>query len=262
MGLISFAIGFRGSLFERDLFSDCSSLSTICIPRSVEELRAETFQWCKALSVVVFEEGSRLRRIDKTAFVSCPKLRWIRLPPSLEGIDGSAFGGTDIKEIEFDGPDGLFCTSGDFVMGSGGDVAILYLGDSSDVVIPSTIAVIGTRCFSTRDLSSVAFDSPCGVRRIEKEAFYMNVGLKSVLVPASVEVLSTRAFDHSALSVVTFEGDSRLRRIEESAFGWCELQSFWVPPVVEFMDGSAFCESGLTVTTIDLILDSQLTVAF
>jgi hypothetical protein len=51
---------------------------------------------------------------------------------------------------------------------------------------------------------------------------------------------------------VTFESGSRLRRIEELAFGWCRLKSFWVPPLVEFIDGSAFCGTGMTAVSIDL----------
>jgi hypothetical protein len=253
MRLISFEFGFRESLLERGLFYRCSSLSTICIPGSVEELRAQTFERCEKLSVVVFEDGSRLRRIGNSVFERCWNLRWIRLPVSLETIDGSAFQNTDIEEIEFEGPDCLFYVSGDLIVKSRGGIAISYLGDSAHLVIPLGITVIGIRSFLKHyEISSLTFEAPCRVTRIEKEAFGECVALKSVLIPASVEVLCPRAFSHCGVSVVTFESGSRLRRIEELAFGWCDLKSFWVPPFVEFIDGSAFRGTGMTAVSIDL----------
>jgi hypothetical protein len=55
-------------------FSDCSSLSSICIPSSVNALCQQCFYQCHSLSRVTFETGSRLARVHDSAFLRCPSL--------------------------------------------------------------------------------------------------------------------------------------------------------------------------------------------
>jgi hypothetical protein len=45
-----------------------SGLKSILIPSSVVVLEKESFSWCESLESVTFETGSRLERIDRSAF--------------------------------------------------------------------------------------------------------------------------------------------------------------------------------------------------
>jgi hypothetical protein len=50
------------------------------IPASVEVISDESFSKCKSLESVVFETGSKLRRIGSSAFVGCPCSNLVELP--------------------------------------------------------------------------------------------------------------------------------------------------------------------------------------
>ena len=45
-------------------FSDCSSLTSIEIPASVETIKASAFKGCSSLATVTFENGSQLKTIE------------------------------------------------------------------------------------------------------------------------------------------------------------------------------------------------------
>jgi hypothetical protein len=62
------------------------SLSSICIPSSVDRLCQLCFSRCEALSVVTFERGSPLSRIDRSAFFNCLSLSSICIPSSVRQL--------------------------------------------------------------------------------------------------------------------------------------------------------------------------------
>ena len=52
-------------------FYGCTSLTTIEIPASVEEIRGYAFKGCTSLKTVTFEKGSKLKTISNGAFAFC-----------------------------------------------------------------------------------------------------------------------------------------------------------------------------------------------
>jgi hypothetical protein len=232
----------------------CSILRTICLPASVEILGQECFLDCGRLSRVSFECGSRLRAIEEGAFDHCDSLEAICLPRSLEMIDGAAFSHTHLREIEFEGGDCRFSVVDDMIVNATGSVGIASFGALRSVVIPSTIEFVGPRSFSRCDhLCTLVFESASRVHRIESEAFSCCRKLESIAIPSSVEVTCDNAFyGCTGMCVVDFEGDSQLSRIEECAFCWSGLQSICIPPLVDFIDGSAFSNTGLTSSNLTL----------
>jgi hypothetical protein len=204
--LVTFELGMRLSEIQEDVFRG-SFLKTICIPASVEVLGRGCFRDCQELTIVAFETDSRLRRIDNHAFASCSSLTSISLPASLETIDGGAFPSWDHTEITFDGDDSKFCFSGEFLVNSEGNVAFAYRGRSEEIVIPSTIDIIGHHCFAgCWFLRRVIFENPCRVRRIEEGAFAHCINLASISIPAAVGVLYKSLFKCSGMSgTVNFE---------------------------------------------------------
>ena len=77
-------------------FMDCTALTSIEIPASVETIEAAAFSGCSSLKTVIFEKGSNLKTIGKAAFYGffgkCP-ITSIEIPASVETIEQEAFKG-------------------------------------------------------------------------------------------------------------------------------------------------------------------------
>ena len=77
-------------------FSDCTALTSIEIPASVETIEAAAFKGCSSLATVTFENGSQLKTIGGGssyygAFSDCTALTSIEIPASVETIEAAAF---------------------------------------------------------------------------------------------------------------------------------------------------------------------------
>ena len=87
------------SSYYHGAFSDCSSLTSIEIPASVETIEATAFSDCSKLATVTFEKGSQLKIIGGGysssyyygAFLGCSSLTSIEIPASVETIEATAF---------------------------------------------------------------------------------------------------------------------------------------------------------------------------
>ena len=75
-------------------FSDCTSLTTIEIPARMETIEGGAFAGCTSLQTVTFEKGSQLKTVD--GFVGCTSLTSIKIPASVETIEDSAFKGCSL----------------------------------------------------------------------------------------------------------------------------------------------------------------------
>ena len=106
-------------------FSDCTALTSIEIPASVETIGNTAFSDCSSLATVTFEKGSRLKTIGNNAYYRCTSLTSIEIPASVETIEKKAFmhcsslatvtfeKGSQLKTIAGDSYDGAFsdCTA-------------------------------------------------------------------------------------------------------------------------------------------------------
>ena len=155
-------------------FSDCTALTAIEIPASVETIEASAFKECYKLTTVTFEKGSQLKTIgggyssypySYGAFSGCP-ITSIEIPASVETIDATAFKGcSQLATVTFEKGSQLKTIEGDYS-------SSYYYGTFSD----------------------------CPITSIE--------------IPASVETIEKAAFKGcSQLATVTFEKGSQLKTI-------------------------------------------------
>lgn len=106
------AYDYRGSGgCYRGAFADCTSLTTILIPKNVKKIGFSTFKGCTSLKTVIFENNSLLKSIegkynDKAylgVFSDCTALTSIRIPANVESIGATAFKGcAALKSVSFE----------------------------------------------------------------------------------------------------------------------------------------------------------------
>ncbi|MDR1267333.1 MAG: leucine-rich repeat domain-containing protein [Holosporales bacterium] len=87
---VTFEQGSRLQTIGSHAFSECISLQSIVIPKSVEDLGESCFFQCR-LSSVSFEQGSCLQTIGSHAFSECISLRSIVIPKGVEELGEGCF---------------------------------------------------------------------------------------------------------------------------------------------------------------------------
>ena len=70
-------------------------VKSITIGKNVIEIGINSFERCKHLTEIIFDENSKLNTIGYSAFKDCVNLNLIKLPESVLNIDNSAFSGCE-----------------------------------------------------------------------------------------------------------------------------------------------------------------------
>jgi hypothetical protein len=218
-------------------FAGLLGLQSICIPASVLVIGKFCFRrgggfGCGDLAEVLFEDGSRLSRIEEGAFAGCWGISEIWLPLSLEAVGPSCWASCKrLERIEFEGGSRLSRI---------GSRAFAICSKLEEIAVPAGVEVIEACAFANcAVLSSVLFEEGSKVRKIEEGAFSGCSALASIFIPRLVEVIGKSAFCWcSALRTISFEEGSCLRRIESLAFSYCgSLRTFVIPASVEEIEG-------------------------
>ena len=225
----SYSFGIYGA------FAGCTSLKSIEIPHSVQEIGVCAFQGCTQLQSVTFQSGSLITRLSGGyiyegygtsitnasraifgVFAKCSALSSIEIPANVEIIDACAFGDcTNLSAVTFEK-----------------GAKLKEFGDG--------YAKQGYHPFITG-------------------AFANCTSLKSIQIPANVEKIGIGTFKNcSQLSTVTFEPNSKLKTIG----GYSDTS--WTSEVGSkhygaFADCTSLCEIKLpaTLTSIGYVAFSN-----
>ena len=190
-------------------FSDCTALTSIEIPASVETIGNTAFSDCSSLATVTFEKGSRLKTIGNNAYYRCTSLTSIEIPASVETIEATAFKRcSKLTTITFE-KGSLLKTIG------GGYYSSYYHGAFSDcssltsIEIPASVETIEATAFKRcSKLTTVTFEKGSQLKIIGG-GFDTNVGYRYIYGAFS-ELKNLMTVDMSACTQVEI--------IEECAF--------------------------------------------
>ena len=263
-----------GDYYYGGAFSDCTALTSIEIPASVETIGNTAFSDCSSLATVTFEKGSRLKTIGNNAYYRCTSLTSIEIPASVETIEKKAFMHcSSLATVTFEKGSQLKTIAGDSYDGAFSDCTAL-----TSIEIPASVETIEATAFKRcSKLATVTFEKGSQLKTIGGGysssshfgtysdyygAFSDCSSLTSIEIPASVETIEATAFsDCSQLTTVTFEKGSLLKTIGggyyssyyHGAFSDCSsLTSIEIPASVETIEATAFSDcSQLTTVTFE-----------
>ena len=200
-------------------FSDCTALTSIEIPASVETIGNTAFSDCSSLATVTFEKGSRLKTIGNNAYYRCTSLTSIEIPASVETIEKKAFMHcSSLATVTFEKGSQLKTIAGDSYDGAFSDCTAL-----TSIEIPASVETIEATAFKRcSKLTTITFEKGSLLKTIGggyyssyyHGAFSDCSSLTSIEIPASVETIEATAFLLcSKLTTVTFEKGSQLKII-------------------------------------------------
>lgn len=210
-------------------FADCTSLTSIEIPKSVQEIGVCAFQGCTRLQSVVFQSESLITRlrggyihknygttIDNVSnrafgvFADCYALSSIEIPANVEIIDACVFQNcTNLSVVTFEQGSKLKefgdgCTSDPFGTGVFANCTSL-----KSIQIPANVEKIGVGTFKNcSQLSSVTFkadsklktiggiEQTAGSIREQNGAFSDCTALTTIKLPASLTAIGEVAFSN------------------------------------------------------------------
>lgn len=185
-------------------FYNCTELSSITLPSSIDQVLSWAFEGCTGLTTVTFPEGVRF--IDNSVFYNCTNLSSVTFPESV----------THIGDWVFEG-----CSS------------------LKTVILPKEVDYFGKGIFfGCESLTEVTL--PEGINKIGESTFYNCCGLTSITIPSGVTSIENSAFAECGglTSIVLPEG---LEEIGESAFYYCgRLTSIDIPSSVTSIGAYAF----------------------
>ena len=144
-------------------FSDCTALTSIEIPASVETIGNTAFSDCSSLATVTFEKGSRLKTIGNNAYYRCTSLTSIEIPASVETIEKKAFMHcSSLATVTFEKGSQLKTIAGDSYDGAFSDCTAL-----TSIEIPASVETIEATAFKRcSKLATVTFEKGSQLKTI------------------------------------------------------------------------------------------------
>ncbi|MDE5601898.1 MAG: leucine-rich repeat domain-containing protein, partial [Clostridia bacterium] len=295
---VTFAKGSQLEVIPVNTFTGCTALERITIPASVKSIESRpqdgdyasstllgAFQGCTALTLVAFEDGSKIEKIGAYAFAKCESLSSFTIPSTVSVLEERAFTGcSSLKEMTIPStttvygrylfencssltkvvlsekattlPNGMFmnCPSlkqieiPDSVSSFGS--SLFYNTGFETFTVPEKITNLPDSFLANSKITSVVL--PDGLTSIGRGSFSGCANLKSIVIPNGVTIIDSSAFENcTSLASVTLP--AQLETIGSSAFRSCSsLTSITIPSNVRLIDYRAFDGCVKLVEVFDL----------
>lgn len=220
-------------------FDECSRISSVEIPASVEWIEEDAFDGCTAITNVKLSEG--LKRIGNDAFSECP-ITNITLPASLEEIETPFAECAKLAQINVADGGIHFSSANGILFNKEGNRIVLYPNGRSGVyVVPDEVTEIADWAFmDCEKLTGVSLHA--NVSSVGEGAFSFCPGLAVVSVDAG------NPYFKSVGGVLFSEDMSTLKCYPA---GKKDVVAYTVPASVTQLDAGAFLGCG-TLTSVIL----------
>ncbi len=234
---------FAVTVINKAAFSNISTLTSVTIPKTVKEIKAEAFNGCTALKTIKIDgiieycgkgsfcgtaiskpiyTGKNLvyypanlteykinegtEKVLEYAFSDCKEMSAIIIPASVKNIYAKTFANCDKLE-------NIVVADGNQTFDSRDKCNAIILTSENKIVkgcknstIPNGIKTIGRISFANTSISKI--DIPNTVTTIEDSAFYNNE-LTNITIPESVSKIGASAFiKNKKLAVVNFNASN------------------------------------------------------
>ena len=219
-------------------FSDCSGLTSITLPTSIERIERFAFSGCVGITSLSIPEGVQF--IGTSAFENCSGISVLNLGDNVNTIEEDAFRN---------------CSSLTAMVIPNGVTTIeprtfQYCENLTTVVIPNAVTTIGERAFDGCKALTTA-TLPGSLKTIGGDAF-TDCMFKSVVIPEGVISIGSRAFYHCT-SLTSLTLPNSLTEIGYSAFQFASLKNIISnienPFVIE---SSVFSTSNYNTATLNV----------
>ena len=259
---------------EKYAFSDCSSLISISVSKSVTSIGDGAFEGCSSLSSIAISDS--ITSISAWTFDGCKSLRSLIIPDSVTSIGNEAFRGcsslcslvipdsvTSIGDGAFDGCSSLRSLVIPDCVTSIRDGAFDGCSSLRSLVIPDSVTSIGDGAFSScSSLRSLVI--PDSVTSIGDGVFSSCSSLRSLVIPDSVVNIKGNPFylwkgKLECLSASFIYEDNVLFNMDKSkliSFRNQEAKSFIIPDGVKCIGKCAF---GYCYSLVNISIPNSVT---
>lgn len=169
--------------------TESESIISLVLPHSLKVV--EGFQSCPKLKGIVLPES--LENIKPFAFYGCSSITSIRIPASVKEMDGSCFAGCNIQAYEVDEKNPYYTVVDGVVYSK--DLAVLVAFPSASpikhFVIPPKTKIIGEMSFMDSHIENIIL--PEGLFAIEEGAF-RGSNIRKIIIPDTVTEIGKLAF--------------------------------------------------------------------
>lgn len=243
-------------------FYNCEELSSIEIPKSVISIGNHTFDFCEALSSVIFESGrSKAIDIGTGAFANCYSLTSIKLPEGMTKLSAGILAACPIESIElpssirviedgcFSGNESLKSITLHEGLESIGEGAFSRCTNLETVNFPSSLRSIGEEAFrECKSLKNLVI--PSGMTEVPGYIYNNCESAETIVIPDSVISIGDRAFT-GCKNVKELKLPKNLKSIGKQAFqNVNKITELTIPSSVETIDEHAFASLPLITSVV------------